>query len=53
MTCPDDGTELEREYGVSGVLLRCPKCNMEYIWSFTLKKLLTRKDFFARVEEEK
>lgn len=46
--CPDDGTKLEREYGISGVLSICPKCGKE--WVKCLGKLVSRDEFHNIVE---
>ena len=50
LTCPDCGTELKREYGISAVLVKCPKCGKE--WVKCLGKLMSREEFHQRVEAE-
>jgi Zn-finger nucleic acid-binding protein len=51
--CPDCQTKLRRKYNISGVLYECPKCGKEWVWSSTLRKLLTRKEFYQRAMDEK
>ena len=51
--CPDCHNELRRKYNISGVLYECPGCKEEWVWSSTLRKLLTRKEFYQRAMDEK
>lgn len=50
LICPDDNTPLKREYGISGVVLTCPKCKKEYIKC--LDRLMSREEFYQRVRDE-
>jgi len=52
LTCFEDGTKLERDYGIAGIVWICPKCHTEYVWSFTLQKLFTKEEFCRRREAE-
>ncbi len=49
--CPVCGIELERNYGLMGIIGKCPKCGRE--WVRCLGKLVSRKEFFHTVEAER
>jgi Zn-finger nucleic acid-binding protein len=49
-SCPECNVELKRDYGISGVVVHCPKCNKNYIKC--LGKLMNMEEFHQRVEKE-
>jgi len=50
LLCPKCSTKIEREYGISAVLYRCPKCDEE--WVMCLGELITREEFHQRAADE-
>lgn len=48
--CPECKIELPKNYGLMGLVYRCPKCDKE--WVKCLDKLVGRDEFHARADAE-
>jgi endogenous inhibitor of DNA gyrase (YacG/DUF329 family) len=50
LNCPECNTELQRDYGISGIVVHCPKCSKKYIKC--LDRLMSVDEFHQRVANE-
>jgi Zn-finger nucleic acid-binding protein len=49
--CPDCNTEIQRQYGLPGVVSTCPKCGKR--WIKCLDRLISEHDFHERADAER